>query len=65
MIAVIDNYDSFTYNLVQYLGTLGAPLEVWRNDAVTPAELEAKLGRPLRFAANLKETLAALEKSPT
>ncbi len=34
MIAVIDNYDSFTYNLVQYLGTLGAELEVWRNDAI-------------------------------
>ncbi|MEK6284226.1 MAG: aminodeoxychorismate/anthranilate synthase component II [Acidobacteriota bacterium] len=35
MILVIDNYDSFTYNLVQYLGELGADLEVYRNDAVT------------------------------
>ncbi len=35
MIGVIDNYDSFTYNLVQYLGTLGARVQVWRNDAVT------------------------------
>jgi anthranilate synthase/aminodeoxychorismate synthase-like glutamine amidotransferase len=35
MIAVIDNYDSFTYNLVQYLGTLGAEIEVFRNDAIT------------------------------
>ncbi len=34
MILVIDNYDSFTYNLVQYLGELGAELEVVRNDAV-------------------------------
>ncbi len=34
MILVIDNYDSFTYNLVQYLGELGAELEVFRNDAV-------------------------------
>jgi anthranilate synthase/aminodeoxychorismate synthase-like glutamine amidotransferase len=34
MILVIDNYDSFTYNLVQYLGELGAKLEVVRNDAV-------------------------------
>ena len=34
MILVIDNYDSFTYNLVQYLGELGADLEVVRNDAV-------------------------------
>ena len=35
MIVVIDNYDSFTYNLVQYLGTLGAEVEVHRNDAIT------------------------------
>ncbi|HEU5321654.1 MAG TPA: aminodeoxychorismate/anthranilate synthase component II, partial [Methylomirabilota bacterium] len=34
MILVIDNYDSFTYNLVQYLGELGATLDVVRNDAV-------------------------------
>jgi len=34
MIAVIDNYDSFTYNLVQYLGTLGADVAVHRNDAI-------------------------------
>ena len=41
MIAVIDNYDSFTYNLVQYLGSLGAEVEVRRNDAITVAELQA------------------------
>ena len=41
MIAVIDNYDSFTYNLVQYLGTLGAEGHVRRNDAITVAELQA------------------------
>ncbi len=35
MLALIDNYDSFTYNLVHYLGELGAEVEVWRNDAVT------------------------------
>ena len=35
MILVIDNYDSFTYNLVQYLGELGAQLEVHRNDQIT------------------------------
>jgi len=34
MLVVIDNYDSFTYNLVQYLGELGATLEVYRNDAI-------------------------------
>ncbi len=41
MIAVIDNYDSFTYNLVQYLGSLGATLEVYRNDAITVEALAA------------------------
>lgn len=41
MILVVDNYDSFTYNLVQYLGELGADLRVERNDAVTVAEVEA------------------------
>jgi anthranilate synthase/aminodeoxychorismate synthase-like glutamine amidotransferase len=39
MIAIIDNYDSFTYNLVQYLGELGAEIRVYRNDAVTVDEL--------------------------
>jgi anthranilate synthase/aminodeoxychorismate synthase-like glutamine amidotransferase len=42
MIAVIDNYDSFTYNLVQYLGQLGADPQVFRNDQVTVAQLEAQ-----------------------
>ena len=40
MILVIDNYDSFTYNLVQYLGELGAEVLVRRNDAVTVPEVE-------------------------
>ena len=41
MVFVLDNYDSFTYNLVQYLGELGAEVEVRRNDEVTPEEVEA------------------------
>jgi anthranilate synthase component 2 len=41
MILVIDNYDSFTWNLVQYLGELGADPLVRRNDEVTPAEIVA------------------------
>ncbi len=41
MIAVIDNYDSFTYNLVQYLGEMGAQVRVFRNDQVSVADLEA------------------------
>lgn len=40
MILVIDNYDSFTYNLVQYLGELGADLEVFRNDKITIGRIE-------------------------
>jgi anthranilate synthase/aminodeoxychorismate synthase-like glutamine amidotransferase len=40
MLLVIDNYDSFTYNLVQYLGELGAELGVYRNDAITVDEIE-------------------------
>ncbi|MBN1526775.1 MAG: aminodeoxychorismate/anthranilate synthase component II [Candidatus Omnitrophica bacterium] len=40
MILVIDNYDSFTYNLVQYLGELGAKLEVRRNDAITIGQIK-------------------------
>ena len=35
MILMIDNYDSFTYNLVQYLGELGADIKVFRNDKIT------------------------------
>ena len=41
MILVIDNYDSFTYNLVQYLGELGAELQVRRNDELSVDEIEA------------------------
>ncbi len=40
MIFVLDNYDSFTYNLVQYMGELGAEMVIRRNDEVTPAEVE-------------------------
>jgi len=40
MILMIDNYDSFTYNLVQYLGELGAELQVYRNDQITIPEIE-------------------------
>jgi anthranilate synthase/aminodeoxychorismate synthase-like glutamine amidotransferase len=47
MVFVLDNYDSFTYNLVQYLGELGADVEVRRNDQVTVAEVEVM--RPERI----------------
>lgn len=40
MILMIDNYDSFTYNLVQYMGELGADIEVRRNDEITVDEIE-------------------------
>ena len=48
MLLVIDNYDSFTYNLVQYLGELGQTVEVRRNDRVTVDEIETSL-RPERI----------------
>ncbi len=41
MLLMIDNYDSFTYNIVQYLGELGADVQVFRNDALTLADIEA------------------------
>ena len=41
MILMIDNYDSFTYNLVQYLGELGAEIRVERNDQISLQEIEA------------------------
>ena len=40
MLLVIDNYDSFTYNLVQYLGELGAAMKIFRNDEVTIDDVE-------------------------
>ncbi len=40
---MIDNYDSFTYNIVQYFGELGAEVEVFRNDEISVAEIAAKL----------------------
>ncbi|MDX6406497.1 MAG: anthranilate synthase component [Blastocatellia bacterium] len=48
MILVIDNYDSFTYNLVQYLGELGEQVEVRRNNEVTIDEIESEL-KPARI----------------
>jgi anthranilate synthase/aminodeoxychorismate synthase-like glutamine amidotransferase len=48
MLLVIDNYDSFTYNLVQYLGELGAQMKVVRNDEVTVDEIENEI-RPERI----------------
>jgi para-aminobenzoate synthetase component II len=48
MLLVIDNYDSFTYNLVQYLGELGEQIEVRRNNQVTVDEIESKL-KPARI----------------
>jgi anthranilate synthase/aminodeoxychorismate synthase-like glutamine amidotransferase len=42
MIVMIDNYDSFTYNLVQYLGELGEEVEVYRNDKVTVSQVAAR-----------------------
>ena len=48
MLLVIDNYDSFTYNLVQYLGELGAEMKVIRNDELTVDQIESEV-RPERI----------------
>lgn len=47
MIVLIDNYDSFVYNLVQYLGEMGQELRVFRNDRITPEQIEQM--RPSRI----------------
>lgn len=47
MILMLDNYDSFTYNVVQYLMELGADLQVYRNDAITVADIRQK--RPAKI----------------
>jgi len=47
MVLVIDNYDSFTYNLVQYLGELGAEIRVHRNDQITVHDIEALAPRQI------------------
>jgi hypothetical protein len=72
MVLVIDNYDSFTYNLVQYLGELGATLHVRRNNQVTLDEIAALAPsgsvdadeletRRSTASAHLAESVAALE----
>ena len=43
MIIIIDNYDSFTYNLVQQIGAFGERMEVFRNDKVSIEEIEGKM----------------------
>jgi anthranilate synthase component 2 len=43
MLLIIDNYDSFTYNLVQYLGELGADMKIFRNDEISVDEIENEL----------------------
>ena len=50
MLLVIDNYDSFTYNLVQYLGELGADPRVWRNDEITIAAIAKRIFRFMQIS---------------
>ena len=47
MVLVIDNYDSFTYNLVQYLGELGAKMQIFRNDKITLDQIEEMAPRKI------------------
>jgi len=74
MVLVIDNYDSFTYNLVQYLGELGSEVRVMRNDAVTVSDVaEAKAdrivispgpGRPEHAGVTMEVIRALGERTP-
>ncbi|MFM8929925.1 MAG: glutamine amidotransferase-related protein, partial [Betaproteobacteria bacterium] len=50
MLLMIDNYDSFTFNLVQYLGELGAPVQVVRNDELTLRDIEVLAPTHLVFS---------------
>jgi len=59
VIAVIDNYDSFTYNLVQYLQELGAEVEVYRNDRITVDGLAARGPRAIVISPGPKTPDAA------
>ena len=62
MLLMIDNYDSFTYNLVQYLGELGADVHVHRNDAITLEQIAAWApGLPLSASCAVSR---ARESSP-
>jgi|GEM_PF-5939865 len=71
MLLVLDNYDSFTYNLVQYLGILGAEMHVARNDEITVAEIEAmgavfadRGGHLLRTDRTLRTEAAGVRRLP-
>jgi anthranilate/para-aminobenzoate synthase component II len=46
VLLVIDNFDSFTYNLVQYFGQLGVEQKVFRNNGITPKDARARRARP-------------------
>ena len=74
MVVVIDNYDSFTYNLVQYLGELGADLRVMRNDAVALEDVAAEApshivispgpGRPEQAGVTMSVIRALGQRTP-
>ena len=61
MILVIDNYDSFTYNLVQYLGELGEDLRVYRNNRITLEEI--KQLKPSRIVVCARSATAAYTRA--
>ena len=53
---MIDNYDSFTYNIVQYLGELGAEVTVARNDEITIEQIDAMLDNSLKPNSSKNES---------
>ena len=61
MLLMLDNYDSFTYNLVQYFGELGEDVRVYRNDEIDLEAIAAISSRPM---ASLRETVTSQPSSP-
>ena len=66
MVLVLDNYDSFTYNLVQYLGELKADVLVYRNDEVTVEQIESDrlqyLGSAVWFAGQMRRWVIQFQR---
>ena len=64
MLLVIDNYDSFTYNLVQYFGQLGVEQRIFRNDEITAEQALARLSKGKKFERKKGSGVATLPGKP-
>jgi hypothetical protein len=64
MLMMIDNYDSFTYNLVQYLGELGSPVTVYRNDRIAVADIAEMAPQAIVIASRYSASVSVTNASP-